>query len=71
MTTTQNIVHTRRMDDAKLGREMASSILQQHRGFGVGPETTFHQTRGTKTTGRHFSPLLTSPPCRRFPPRLP
>lgn len=55
MTTTQSIVHTRRMDDAKLSREMASSILQQHRGFGVGPETTFHQTRLSNTTGRFSS----------------
>jgi hypothetical protein len=59
MSTTQGIVHSRRIDDAKLSREMASSILQQHRGFGVGPETTFHQNRLGKTAGE--GPWLCSP----------
>mmetsp|Transcript_26591 Transcript_26591/g.39512 ORF Transcript_26591/g.39512 Transcript_26591/m.39512 type:complete len:179 (+) Transcript_26591:82-618(+) len=46
MGSTQSIVHTRRVDDAKLSRAMATSTLVQARGFGVGPDTTFHQTRG-------------------------
>ena len=45
MGTTQSIVHTRRIDDSKLSRAMATSQLEQVRGFSVAPESTFHQTR--------------------------
>jgi hypothetical protein len=51
MSTTQSIVHTRRIDDSKLNRTMATSKLEQMRGFSVAPESTFHQTKKLGSTG--------------------
>jgi hypothetical protein len=44
MGVTQGIVHTRRIEDARLARTMATQEIQSTRGFSLGPESTFHQT---------------------------
>jgi len=40
-----NTVTSRKQDDSKLSRKMASQKLESERGFGLGPETTFKQHR--------------------------
>ena len=43
-------VTTRMQDDAKLYRTMATMELQTIRGFGMQPETTFHQSKTLKNS---------------------
>ena len=49
MGHTLGTVHVRRKEDSKLRKTMASHKLEQTRGFGMGPDSTFHQTGGNKT----------------------
>jgi hypothetical protein len=43
MGDTLGTVHVRRKEDSKLRKTMASHKLEQTRGFGMGPDSTFHQ----------------------------
>ena len=45
MNDSKNIVNSRRIDESKLSKSMASLQLQLVRGFSVEPDTTFKQTK--------------------------
>ena len=46
MNLMQNIVFTRRVDDSKFQRKMASQQMELMRGYNLNPESTFHQSAG-------------------------
>ena len=50
MNLTQGIVFSRRIDDSKFQKKMASEHLETLRGFNLKPESTFHQSRGHSKT---------------------
>lgn len=52
MGDTLGTVHVRRKEDSKLRKTMASQKLEQTRGFGMGPDSTFHQGGNKSSTMR-------------------
>lgn len=50
MNLMQNIVFSRRVDDSKFQRKMASQQMELLRGYNLNPESTFHQSVGKGET---------------------
>ena len=64
MSETIAIVNSRKLDDSKLTRKMASLQLEALRGFNLGPDSTYRQTKNISghdgPSASFLPPLITA-----------